>query len=86
MPEVDQRLALIGAWKILPDFAGVNFHEPGALKVAAYCFTRVLRSKRGFGMSARPSACADPAYQSIASASSSNPLRSREMPMPGSSA
>ena len=34
VPEVDQRLALISAWKILPDFAGVNFHEPGALKVA----------------------------------------------------
>ena len=34
VPEVDQRLALIGAWEVLPDFAGVNFHEPGALKVA----------------------------------------------------
>jgi uncharacterized protein (DUF849 family) len=34
IPEVDQRLALIGAWEILPDFAGVNFHEPGAVKVA----------------------------------------------------
>ena len=42
VPEVDQRLALISAWKILPDFAGVNFHEPGALKVA-----RLLLHKGG---------------------------------------
>jgi uncharacterized protein (DUF849 family) len=34
LPDVDQRLALIGAWEILPDFAGVNFYEPGAVKVA----------------------------------------------------
>src|SRR5262249_55852151 len=34
VPEVDRRLALIGAWEVLPDFAGVNFHEPGALEVA----------------------------------------------------
>ena len=34
VPQVDQRLALIGAWEVLPDFAGVNFHEPGAVKVA----------------------------------------------------
>lgn len=40
VPEVDQRLALISAWEVLPDFAGVNFHEPGALSV-----TRLLLSK-----------------------------------------
>jgi uncharacterized protein (DUF849 family) len=34
VPGVEQRLAFIGAWEILPDFAGVNFHEPGALEVA----------------------------------------------------
>jgi uncharacterized protein (DUF849 family) len=34
VPDVDQRLALIGAWEILPDFAGVNFHEAGAVKIA----------------------------------------------------
>jgi len=34
VPDADQRLALIGAWEVLPDFAGVNFHEPGALEVA----------------------------------------------------
>lgn len=35
VPDVDHRLALIEAWTILPDFAGVNFHEPGALQVAS---------------------------------------------------
>src|SRR5689334_19524262 len=39
-PELDQRFALIGAWKVLPDFVSVNFHEPGALRVA-----RLLLSK-----------------------------------------
>jgi uncharacterized protein (DUF849 family) len=40
VPDADQRRALIGAWEVLPDFAGVNFHEPGALEVA-----RLLLSK-----------------------------------------
>jgi uncharacterized protein (DUF849 family) len=30
LPEINRRLALIEQWKVLPDFAGVNFHEPGA--------------------------------------------------------
>ena len=29
-PETGCRFALIKQWKVLPDFAGVNFHEPGA--------------------------------------------------------
>jgi uncharacterized protein (DUF849 family) len=28
--DVKRRLELIDHWKVLPDFAGVNFHEPGA--------------------------------------------------------
>lgn len=40
VPEVAHRLAFINAWEVLPDFAGVNFHEPGALEVA-----RLLLSK-----------------------------------------
>jgi uncharacterized protein (DUF849 family) len=31
--DLDARLALIEGWKVLPDFASVNFHEPGALEV-----------------------------------------------------
>ena len=29
-PSIERRLAFIGQWEVLPDFAGVNFHEPGA--------------------------------------------------------
>jgi len=32
VPEIDRRLTLIGGWEVLPDFAGVNFHEPGAVQ------------------------------------------------------
>ena len=32
VPEIDRRLTLIGGWEVLPDFADVNFHEPGAVQ------------------------------------------------------
>jgi uncharacterized protein (DUF849 family) len=47
VPEVDQRLALIGAWRILPDFAGVNFHEPGALQVAGLLLGKGIAIEAG---------------------------------------
>jgi uncharacterized protein (DUF849 family) len=34
MPDPDDRLAAIGRWTALPDFASVNFHENGAPDVA----------------------------------------------------
>jgi uncharacterized protein (DUF849 family) len=46
VPDPDARLALIEGWDVLPDFASVNFHEPGALKVF-----RVLAEK-GIGVEA----------------------------------
>ncbi len=30
VPDVDERLRQISAWRVLPDFASVNFHEEGA--------------------------------------------------------
>ena len=33
MPDPEARRALIEAWEVLPDFASVNFHEAGALKI-----------------------------------------------------
>ena len=33
VPDLDARIALIQGWNVLPDFASVNFHEPGALEV-----------------------------------------------------
>jgi uncharacterized protein (DUF849 family) len=32
-PDLGARIALIEGWNVLPDFASVNFHEPGALEV-----------------------------------------------------
>jgi uncharacterized protein (DUF849 family) len=32
VPEIYRRLTLIGGWDVLPDFASVNFHEPGAVE------------------------------------------------------
>jgi uncharacterized protein (DUF849 family) len=34
VPQTDARFGLIERWNILPDFAGVNFHEAGAVKIA----------------------------------------------------
>ena len=45
-PDVERRLAAIGAWDELPDFASVNWHEAGADDVA----TALLR--RGVGVEA----------------------------------
>lgn len=33
-PDPDRRLALVRRWQALPDFASVNFHEPGAAEIA----------------------------------------------------
>jgi uncharacterized protein (DUF849 family) len=33
VPNLEARIALIKGWNVLPDFASVNFHEPGALEV-----------------------------------------------------
>jgi len=33
VPDVEQRLGLIQAWEVLPDFASVNVHEEGAIRV-----------------------------------------------------
>jgi uncharacterized protein (DUF849 family) len=33
-PDPDRRLALVRRWHILPDYASVNFNEPGAVEIA----------------------------------------------------
>jgi uncharacterized protein (DUF849 family) len=33
VPEIEVRLALMNRWNVLPDFASVNIHEPGAFQV-----------------------------------------------------
>jgi uncharacterized protein (DUF849 family) len=34
VPRANARFELIEQWDLLPDFAGVNFHEPGAVEIA----------------------------------------------------
>jgi uncharacterized protein (DUF849 family) len=46
VPDVNQRLSLIRAWEVLPNFASVNMHEAGALQVV-----RLLLDK-GIGVEA----------------------------------
>lgn len=46
VPDLEERLADVGAWERLPDYASVNFHEAGADAVAA-----CLR-ERGVGVEA----------------------------------
>ena len=46
VPDVSQRLSLVRAWDVLPDFASVNVHEDGALQLM-----RVLL-ERGIGVEA----------------------------------
>jgi uncharacterized protein (DUF849 family) len=33
-PDPDRRLALVRSWHVLPDYASVNFNEPGAVEIA----------------------------------------------------
>jgi uncharacterized protein (DUF849 family) len=46
VPDVGERLEMIRAWRVLPDFASVNVHEDGAREVAA------LLIERGVGVEA----------------------------------
>ena len=44
LPDADERLRAVEAWSVLPDFASVNWHEPGSEELA-----RLLLSK-GLGV------------------------------------
>jgi len=46
-PDVERRLAAIGEWSVLPDFASVNWHEAGADEVAAQLLRRGVRIEAG---------------------------------------
>jgi uncharacterized protein (DUF849 family) len=47
VPEIDRRLALIDQWKMLPDFASVNFHEPGAEKTCRLLLEKGVQVEAG---------------------------------------
>jgi uncharacterized protein (DUF849 family) len=47
VPEIGARLTLISEWDILPDFAGVNFHEVGAVQVALILLEKGIAVEAG---------------------------------------
>lgn len=47
LPDVTARLANIGAWSVLPDFASVNWHEEGAEQVATALLDRGIGVEAG---------------------------------------
>jgi uncharacterized protein (DUF849 family) len=46
-PDPGARVALIGSWTVLPDFASVNWHEDGAERVAAALLDRGIGVEAG---------------------------------------
>ncbi|HEX8805184.1 MAG TPA: 3-keto-5-aminohexanoate cleavage protein [Acidimicrobiales bacterium] len=47
LPDPDERLQAVGAWSVLPDFASVNFHEPGAVELAELLLDRLVGVEAG---------------------------------------
>ncbi len=49
VPNGSQRLSIIRAWDVLPDFASVNAHEEGATQIISPCSTKGSEWKPAFG-------------------------------------
>jgi uncharacterized protein (DUF849 family) len=47
MPDPEERLRTVQAWTVLPDFASVNFHEPGAADLARVLLDRDVAVEAG---------------------------------------
>ena len=47
LPDPRERVAVIGGWRMLPDFASVNWHEPGAQDVAEALLDRGVDVEAG---------------------------------------
>jgi uncharacterized protein (DUF849 family) len=47
LPDVEERLAAVRSWTVLPDFASVNWHEEGAGAVAAALLDRGVAVEAG---------------------------------------
>ncbi|TDD50466.1 hypothetical protein E1263_30870, partial [Kribbella antibiotica] len=47
VPDLTERLRLIAGWHRGPDFASVNFHEPGAAEVADLLISRGIAVEAG---------------------------------------
>jgi uncharacterized protein (DUF849 family) len=47
VPDLRERLRIIRSWKVLPDFASVNFHEAGAVEVLQLLLDRGIGVEAG---------------------------------------
>ncbi|MBV8930795.1 MAG: 3-keto-5-aminohexanoate cleavage protein, partial [Mycobacteriaceae bacterium] len=47
VPDANARLATIKGWELLPDFASVNWHEPGSEELADLLLTRGVGVEAG---------------------------------------
>lgn len=47
LPDAAQRLRAIDSWSVLPDFASVNWHEPGAAELAELLLSRGVGVEAG---------------------------------------
>ena len=47
LPDADARLRAVEAWSVLPDFASVNWHEPGAEELAELLLSRGVGVEAG---------------------------------------
>jgi uncharacterized protein (DUF849 family) len=47
VPDLSQRLALLHAWEVLPDFVSVNLHEAGAIEIIRVLLARGVSVEAG---------------------------------------
>lgn len=47
LPDTRQRLAVIESWQVLPDFASVNWHEPGSPELAELLLSKGIGVEAG---------------------------------------
>ena len=57
--DAEQRHALVAEWSVLPDFASVNFNEPGAVSFAELLIDRGVGVEAGLFDAAATSTCVD---------------------------
>jgi uncharacterized protein (DUF849 family) len=50
LPDVAARLRAVDGWTVLPDFASVNWHEPGSPALARLLLSRGLGVQTRIGM------------------------------------
>jgi uncharacterized protein (DUF849 family) len=80
VPEIDRRLTLIGGWEVLPDFADVNFHEPGAVQTCRLFLEKGVGVEAGIWNAEAAHRFRRSGCQSVVCASSLSQDKNRETP------